>query len=159
MCLNEATEGMREEASQQSRWSHGEVNINGAMQGLAGLSSPADSLWLQGASIQTSGLYYKVTSLFLRLIELCWWEHHVYMRLILIYLSEHRGLSYTVFWDPSSSEVELCLSRYKRGSVWPPKDKAFPLDYMCPESSNKVSQNIVFVLSLAVNRDGNLGIL
>lgn len=68
---------------------------------------PCWQSWLQGASIQTSGLYYKVTSLFLRLIELCWWEHHLYMRLILIYLSERRGLSYTAFWDPFSS---VCLS-------------------------------------------------
>lgn len=44
MCLDEAREGMGEEASQQSRWSHGEVNINDVMQGLASLPSPADSL-------------------------------------------------------------------------------------------------------------------
>lgn len=81
----------------------------GVMQALSPFSGLADNFLWQGASIQTSGLYCKVTSLFLGLIELCWWKLQLYMKLILIYLFAGRGLSYIEFWCLFSSKEEIYL--------------------------------------------------
>lgn len=89
----------------------GERREKDVMRALSPSSSLADDFLWQGASIQTSALYYKVTSMFLRLIELCWWKLQLYMKLILIYLFAGRGLSHIDFLCLLSNKEKVHLFR------------------------------------------------